>query len=70
MSKLTKEQLQEAKVKLEGLKIWYIVAIILFTIGIFIFAILTILAPIMVGVGLDLDKEAFPIIGSFFGMLI
>ena len=70
MSELTKEQLQEAKSKLSGLKVWYIVAIILFAIGIFIYALLTVLAPIMVGVGLGLDDSPLPIIGTLFGMLI
>ena len=70
MSQLTKEQIQEAKIRLGGLKIWYIVAIIIFAIGIFVYAILSVIAPIIVGAGLGLDESPFPIIGSLFGMLI
>jgi len=70
MSELTKKQQQEAKSKLGGLRIWYIVAIVLFAIGIFVYALLSVLAPIIVGVGLGLDDSPFPIIGSLFGMLI
>lgn len=70
MPELSKEELQEAKDKLGGLKIWYIVAIVLSALGIFTYAILSIFLPIMLGAGLELDNSPFPIIGSLLGMLL
>ncbi len=69
MVELTEKELKKAKRRLDSLRIWYIAAIILYVIIIFTSAILTILAPIIVGVSFKVE-EPLPIIGTFFVMLI
>jgi len=69
MAGLTKKELEEVEGKLTGLRIWYIVAIILCIMIIIISALFTVLAPIIVGIGFEIN-EPLPIISSFFGMLL
>ncbi len=69
MTELTKQELNKVKGRLDSLKIWYIVAIVLCVIIILTSVILTVLAPIIVGFGFNIE-EPLPIIGSFLGMLL